>query len=310
MSVTVRHLKIFLCVYREKSITAAANRLHISQPAVSLSIRELEEHYGVKLFERFARRISVTPAGETLYHYANHIIASMDEAESVLKEWDGAGSLRLGSSVTVGAQLMPKLVVEYQRICPLVKLHITTSSSDQIEQKILDNEIDLAVIEGIVHSDMIVADNFMEDELGVFCGKSHPLSAKPDITLQELSKQALLLRESNSGTREYIQSFFELEGISIAPMWESTGTQTLVNAAALGLGVTILPVGLIGEFSNRKELVRLTLTGIELKRKFKIIRHKNKAPSLALQRFVELCKAHALYAEGGWKNDQNSGGNS
>jgi len=290
---TVRHLKIFLSVYRENSITLAAQKLHVSQPAVSLAIKELEEYYGVKLFERYARRLSITPAGEKLYHFANHIIAGLDEAEATLKAWDEAGTIRLGSSITVGAQLMPQLVKEYQRIYPQIKLHITTGSSDQIEQKILDNEIDLGVIEGIVHSDMIVAENFLEDELGVFCGITHPLSAKSTITLLELSQQALLLREENSGTREYIESFFEMEGINIVPMWESTGTQTLVNAAALGLGVTILPVVLINEFNNRDKLKRLQLSGIELKRKFKIIYHKNKALSQSLQRFVVLCKKHA-----------------
>jgi DNA-binding transcriptional LysR family regulator len=299
MGMTIRHLKVFLSVYREKGVTAAAAKLCISQPAVSTAIKELETHYGVRLFERFARRLSVTPAGEKLYHYASHIVASLDEAETVLRDWDEAGQIRLGSSITVGAQLMPALVVEYKRLFPRVVLNLTTASSEQIEQMILTNDIDLAVIEGIVRSDMITSEAFMEDEIGVFCAKRHPLSRRRSVTLTELSREALLLREPNSGTREYIESFFELEGIAIAPMWESTGTQTLVNAAANGLGVTVLPVALIKEVRNHDDLVRLNIEGVELKRQFRIIHHKNKVLSPALERFVDLCKGYAAREQQG-----------
>jgi DNA-binding transcriptional LysR family regulator len=286
-------LKIFLCVYRENSITAAAKKLHISQPAVSLAIKEMEENYGVRLFERYARRLSVTVAGEKLYHYATHIIAGFDEAEAVLRGWDESGTLRLGSSITVGAQLMPQLVGSFQRLYPKIHLHITTGSSDQIERRILDNEIDIAVIEGTIHSEMIAAEGFLEDELGIFCGKSHPLANRKTITLAELSRQELLLREENSGTREYIESLFELEALHITPMWESTGTQTLVNAAAIGLGVTILPLALVEEFVKGDQLIRLFVEDVELKRRFKIIHHRNKSMTSGLSRFIQLCRTYA-----------------
>ena len=160
-----------------------------------------------------------------------------------------------------------------------------------IEQKILDNEIDLALSEGVVHSEMINCEPMTEEELGIFCSSTDPLAKRESITLQELSEQPLLLRRKNSGTRGYIESLFRIEGISIMPVWESIGTNDLVNAAVLGLGVTVLPVNLIREFANGDQLTRLRLEGVEPKRKISIMYHKNKALLPFILRFIELCKS-------------------
>ncbi len=288
---TARHLKIFLCVYRENSITAAANKFHISQPAVSVAIKELETHYGVSLFERYGRSLSITPAGELLYQYATQIISGFDEVGSILKDWDKTGVLKLGATITAGTLYMPQLVNQYREISPHTKMYVTTSSTDLIEQKILDNEIDLALSEGIVHSEMINSEPMVEEELGIFCGSIDPIAQKGNVTLQELSEMPLLLRRKNSGTRGYIESLFRLEGINITPVWESIGTNDLVNAAALGLGVTVLPVNLIGEFSKGDQLTRLHLEGMELKRKISIMYHRNKTLSPVILRFIDLCKS-------------------
>ena len=251
---TLRHMNVFVHVYESKGITAAARSMHISQPAVSVAIKELEAHYGVRLFERYSRRLKVTPAGETLYHYASQMVSNLEEIESALLAWDEVGMLRIGMNVTAGAQVMAPIIEQYRSNYPKVQLHMVTANRDRIEEGILNNRLDLAVIGGNIHSDLIVAERFMQDELGVFCASNHPLAKKREVTLSALANEDLLLREVGSGTREFIENVFAVQGIRIAPVWESACTQTLVRAAALGLGVTILPTQTVQGYLDRDKL--------------------------------------------------------
>ena len=105
---TLRHLKIFLSIYETGSTTAAAEQLFISQPTVSVALRELEEHYGVRMFERYAKHLYVTPAGQQMYQYAKHLVNLMEEAEDAIRSQGEAGTLRVGSSITIATRFLPE----------------------------------------------------------------------------------------------------------------------------------------------------------------------------------------------------------
>ena len=111
---TLRHLRIFLAVCREGSATAAAEKLYIAQPTVSVAIRELEEHYSVTLFDRIGRRLFLTDAGRQMQSYAQHIVALLDEMEARSQDWEETGTLRLGSSITIGTVQLPGIVTRLQ----------------------------------------------------------------------------------------------------------------------------------------------------------------------------------------------------
>ena len=144
---TIRHMKIFVSVYQAQSITRAAEQLHMTQPAVSRAIQELEHYYGVCLFERIGRRICSTESAARLYAQALHIIETLDSMEKGLRDWDEFGVLRVGATITLGNFLLPELAARFQQRHPHLQLRAVVSNGAQLSQHLLENTIDLALIE-------------------------------------------------------------------------------------------------------------------------------------------------------------------
>ena len=175
-----------MTVYQEESITRAAEKLHMTQPATSLAIREMEEYYHTKLFERSGRGIRVTSAGTRLYPSAARLLSLYDEMDAEMKNWDTSGKLRIGSSISIGSCILPQLINRFSKKYPELELYVKVDSSDVIEQNILENHLDFALIEGSVHSEKLNSSVFLDDELVPVCSRFHPLAGAEDI---ELDKQ-------------------------------------------------------------------------------------------------------------------------
>lgn len=184
---TLRHLYIFIAVYQEMSITKAAERLHLAQPRVSQAVKELEEEYGVRLFERLNRKLFVTEKGERLYDYAVHLLELSQEMEEDLLSSGNGGRIRLGSSITAGAFLVPERAARFQEHYPECRLEVSVQNSGKVIRQVLKNELDLGVIEDRAEEEMLVKIPFREDRLYFLCGASHPLAEKePGITGRNL----------------------------------------------------------------------------------------------------------------------------
>ncbi len=287
---TLRHIRIFVEVSKTLNATTAAGNLHISQPAVSLAIKELEEYYGVQLFDRIAKRLYLTSAGEHFLHYATSITALFDEMETNIRNWDALGRLRIGSSITIGTRLMPGYVRAFTTQWPQVQLKIVIDSSDIIIRKVLENELDLALIEGVTNSPYLVVEPFMDDVLAVICSIEHPLAAKGRLTLDELRGEKLLLRETGSGTRDLFDHVLASLGVIIEPAWESTSTTALLNAVANNLGVAVISLRLAQESLAGGRMTALAIEGVSLQRKFNLIYHVNKLLTPSAQAFLAICR--------------------
>ncbi len=175
---TLRHMKILVEVYRQNSVTKAAQALHLSQPSVSLALRELEDYYGVTLFERVGRRISPTECGREFYGYAVHVVSLMDELETRMRNWDAIGTVRIGATVTIGTYLLPELVRRYQAEFPALHVDVQVRRASQVEQLVLDNRIDLGLIETQPEHEELVAVPFSRDELQAIVPPGSPLAAR------------------------------------------------------------------------------------------------------------------------------------
>ena len=234
---TLRHLKIFVAVCESDSITAAAEKLYLAQPAVSLAIRELEEYYDIRLFDRISRRLYLTEAGREFLSYASHIVALFNEMEQGARDLSVRGRLRVGSSITVGNCYMTLYVKNFLVSHPDCDIRVKVTSSDEIESDILSSELDFAVIEGAVHSENIVTETYRDDALTAICPPDSPLAAEKTVASYELCKYPMLLREKGSGTRELIDTTLGSLGVNCEPAWESTDTMALIEAVGAGLGV-------------------------------------------------------------------------
>ena len=288
---TIKHIRIFVTVYQEENITHAAEKLGLAQPAASLAIRELEEHYQTKLFERNGRGIRSTPAGDQLYTNAVRLLSLYNEIDHEMTNWNNSGKLRVGSSISIGSCILPQLITNYSRKYPDLKVHVKVDSSDVIEQNVLENALDFALIEGRIHSDKIHSRIFLDDELIPICSRFHPLADATDVELDELKNEAFLMREKGSGTRELADTNFAVRDFHIEPVWESTSTAALINAVACGLGISILPKRMLEKQLRMHQVFSFSIKDMDLTRHYYLVHHENKYITPAMQNFFDMTMA-------------------
>ena len=286
---TLRHMKIFEAVFRHSNITKAAEELHLAQPSVSVAVRELEEYYGICLFERLGRRIVPTELGKEFYGYALHIVSLLDEMEQKIRNWDALGVIRIGASITIGTHILPPLLKQYQALYPELRTEVTIGKSAVIEQHILENKIDIGLIENqSEHPDINVLP-FMEDYMQAIVAPDHPLAKYSQVTLEQLAQYPFLMREKGSAGREILDACFALEQITVHPLWESASTQAIVRGVAEGLGVAVLPCLLVRK-NIEEHTVKMIPFPQPLTRKLNLIWHRSKYLTDNMNAFIELCK--------------------
>lgn len=303
---TLRHMKIFTAVFQCGNITKAAGKLHLAQPSVSLAVKELEEYYGVRLFERIGRGISPTEAGREYYGYALHIVSLFDEMEKKMKNWDAFGTIRIGSSVTIGTCLLPTLIRRFREQRPDLSVEAQVNSSGVIEQSVLDNVIDIGLIENQPEHPELCSVVFMEDELWAVAAPGHELaeqSRNKAATLEDLARCPLLMREKGSAGREILDACFEVRQMSVRPVLESSSTQAIVSAAAEGLGVAVLPCLLVKKDIAEGRVVRIPLER-PLLRNLNLIYHKSKYLTESMKLFMQLCLEAGKQESGRNKEDE------
>ncbi|HIZ54955.1 MAG TPA: LysR family transcriptional regulator [Firmicutes bacterium] len=288
---TLRHMKIFVAVFQHSNITRAAAELHLAQPSVSFAIKELEEYYGIQLFERIGRRIYPSQSGKEFYSYALHIVSLFDNMETKIKNWDTLGSLRIGTSITIGTHILPVLLKKYQLQYPSLTVQAIVSKSSDIEHKILDNSIDIGLIETNPGHDEICSFAFMQDTMCAIVPCNHPLADHETVTLSQLTEYPFLMREKGSAGRELLDACFALGQLSVQPLLESSSTQAIVKAVSEGLGVAILPYLLVERDIHENAVTMLRLHQ-PLKRELNIIYHRDKYLTPNMNAFIALCKKY------------------
>lgn len=286
---TLKHMRIFITVYQEMNVTRAAESLHMTQPAVTRAIQEIEGYYGVCLFERMNHRLYRTESGRELYARAIQIMDSFDSLEKEIKNWDELGVLRVGASMTNGNFLLPKAAADFQKEHPKLQLKVTISNGAQLQQAVLDNRIDFALIEGKVSSEYLCTDLLTEDHLRLILPADHPLCKAEKIYLKDLTSYPLLLRENGSSGRDFLNHIFALHGLDIEPAWESVSTNALIKAVACGLGISILPEQFVADAVFTGAVAARKVEEEPFARKNYIVWHKQKHLTKTAREFMDLC---------------------
>ncbi len=292
---TLRHMKIFCALCQcDCNTTRAAERLHMTQPAISLAIKELEQYYGIVLFNRIGRRLRITPGGTRFLQYALGVCGQFDDLEREMRNWDSMGLLRVGASITIGSQFLPGYVKAFYHTHPGTQIQVTVAPSDRLEQAILENKLDLALVEGAVRDPAMHMEAYMEDRLCIIASPKEGFRQGQRLTLEEFRRQPFLLREPGSGTREVFDQAAVGAGLSVTPIWEATSTTALVNAVICGLGIAVLPYRMIQGALERGLVVTVSAEGMDFRRNFSIIYHRSKHLTQAAEAFLELCRNYEL----------------
>lgn len=291
---TIRHIKIFEAVCEcDYNTTKAAEKLHMTQPAVSLAISELENYYGVKLFDRISRRLYISEAGKKFLDYAKNISLAFNDMEKTIRNWDDHGTLSAGASISIGAQLMPVLVSRFTKNHPETEIKVRIDRSDHLENALQDNTLDFALIEGIIHNPNLISEDFLEDSLVIVTAGNGRYQNGDVLTVDEFLSQRFLLREYGSGTRELFDSTLSSLGyLPPEPSWESLSTAALLNAASMGLGIAVVPCRMIHDRVEDGSVCVIQVEGIEFRRKYKIVYHKNKYLTKSVCDFLNLCRQY------------------
>ncbi len=270
---TLRHLSIFKTVCELESITAAADRLNISQPAVSIAVRELEAFYDTKLFERMNRQIYITETGKLLRHYADTILAQFDESLDVLRNDKTSLTCRIGVNVTCAETYLSMWVHKIKSEIDGVMLNIHVSNAKEIESKLMDNEIDFAIVDNIPGQIKFESRLLYSEKMCVVCS---PDMYEDKMTLADLQTKPLLLREKGSGTRNCVEAAFCRQGLTPVPYIESISTLSLIRMVKDGHGYAILPRKVIEEELNSHALMETVITDGSFDRYYHLVYHKNK----------------------------------
>lgn len=289
---TLKHMTVFAEVCQTESFTLAAENLHMTQPAVSLAIKELENYYAVRLFERMNRRIYITDAGRQLLNYAKTILNQFSEAANIVGTGDSFATLRIGSNVSVGVNYLIPTLQFFASEQPLIHVTSIVGNSKHIEQLLLKNEIDIGIIDSISISSYFHSDLLYVENMAVVCGTKYKQHLSDSISLSTLTQEQLLMREKGSGLREIIESEVQLAGLQISPAIESLSMTVLIEAAVHNLGILIIPETLVQRQLSEGTLRRVHIRSVLFTRNYYITYHQNKFVTKPMQLFMQEIVKH------------------
>lgn len=289
---TIRHLRIFIEVARTGKMSLAAQRLFISQPTVSQAIRELEDHYSQKLFERLSKKLYITSFGKELFSYATKVVEQFDNLEKTMNDNLHIENLRIGASVTVGTCLLSKILKEFHNLAPRVNTYAYVNNTTMVEKKLLESDLDIAIVEGEIHSQDLVTTPVIDDYLVLLCNNNHPLSKKEKITLYDLQNQRFAMREDGSGTREFFEQILHKYKIQIQLAYEASSTDTIRRAILDDDCLSLLSIHTFEEdiICSKIHIMKTDLN--PLKRSFKLVHHKDKIMTPSIITLKEILKKY------------------
>ncbi|MCI8430741.1 MAG: LysR family transcriptional regulator [Lachnospiraceae bacterium] len=273
---TIRHLKIFITVAECGSMNTAAKELFLSQPTISQAIRELEEYYGTRLFDRLSRRLYITPAGQELLNHAYPVVAQFNQLEQNMKKGNQKEIIRIGSTITVGSCLISNVLNDFDRLIPETETYTFIGNTHMIEEKLLKSELDIALVEGEIHHPDLVMVPGIRDFLVLGCAANHPFAERDAVHVRELEGQKFVMREQGSGTRALFDRFIKRHSLSIRTSWEATCPDAFRNAILYNQCLAVVSVRLLERDIRSGQIRIFNPHTNELERCFSLVYHKDK----------------------------------
>jgi len=291
-----RRLQVFYTVARLLSFTKAADALHMTQPAVTFQVRQLEDHFNTRLFDRTHNRVSLTEAGKRVFGYAERIFELYAEMENSVREMTGdvSGALTMGASTTIAEYMLPSLLGDFKAKYPDVNIRLKVSNTEGIVSMVENNVIDLGVVEAPVTNKNLLVEVCRVDQLVVIVPTSHELAGRESVGMAELSRYPFICREEGSGTREVIMEYMAGQGLDkndLSVCLELGSSEAIKGAVEAGMGVSILSRATI-----EKELELKTLKAVRLdpplERPFSFVRQRQKFRLRAMEELLDFARSY------------------
>lgn len=297
----LHQLKTFYLAVKYGSLSAAAEALSITQPAVTKQIQGLEKTHGVKFLNRFGKKMVPTDAGEALYDLADKIFQIENQVEEVLRDFQQrkSGRIRIHASESFGAYYLPFIINIFRKKYPNIHISVNIFPNQEVIENTIKLENDLGFISYPFEHKKLVIQEVLEDRLVLIVPPSHSFSRLKSLDPQKLDGQSVIMHEKGSATREIVDTFIRRNNLSVLIALELSNNEAIKRAVEEGAGVSLISEHVVIEEVKRKKLKSVPLTDPTLKRKFYLIHHKDKYLSHPLQIFLYMVNQWALeYAKG------------
>ncbi|EQE63310.1 bacterial regulatory helix-turn-helix, lysR family protein [Clostridioides difficile F665] len=250
--------------------------MYITQSSVSQAISEIEKEYGVKLFDRISKKLYLTEAGKKLLGYGRHLLAVNEEMNDCMKHCAKNIRIRVGATVTVGTCVISPIMLELYKVNPLIEPEVFVEDTRLIAKKLLNSELDIAIVEGKIKHPDIVTKSIINDNLVLICSHKHEFYKRDSIEVSELSNQPLIMRELGSGTRAQLEKQLKELKIPMNIRWSCYNSEAILRAVVDNFGIAVISELLIEDYLKKHLLWACDIEGINLHRTFDIAYHRSK----------------------------------
>lgn len=294
MNVTFRQLRVFEAVARHRSYTQAAQELHLSQPAVSMQVRQLEDHAGLPLFEQIGKKLYLTEAGREMYQYSRRIAGALDEAGAVLEQLKGVQRGRLDISVASTANYFAtRLLAAFAKEYPGTSFSLDVTNRATLLRQLEENEKDVVIMGMPPEGMALETESFMENPLVLIAPPDHPLAGKRNIPLSQLQSETFVVREPGSGTFIAMERFFTEHGVTLTTGMEMTSNEAIKQAVEAGLGLGIVSIHTLELELETGRLITLDVDVFPILRHWYVVHRKGKRLSPVATAFKQFVMTRA-----------------
>jgi DNA-binding transcriptional LysR family regulator len=285
-------LEVFAAVGEEKSFSRAGARLGRTQPAISATIKQLEDELGERLFHRMGKSVRPTAAGELLTDYTRRLIRLRAEAVNAVAELRGLsrGSLSLGANETTCLYLLPEVLSAFKKTCPHVQIDIQRAITRSITEKVLDGSLDFGIVTLPVSDPRLETITIHNDKLALIVGPEHRLASRRSVRMRELEGEPFILHKIGTTTRERLVKHFAAGGVEIKVTMELASIETIKRFVSIGMGISIVPRLCIGKDLEEGSLRALTIREASFKRQLGVIYYRDRHQSHAARAFLALIR--------------------
>jgi len=297
----IHQVHIFNIAARTLSITKTAKKMHLSQPSVSIQIKDLEDALNVRLFERINRKISLTDAGKIFFEYSERLLKLIDEMNAVMNDFSSGdvGRLLLGASSTVGIYVLPSYLGDFKEIYPKAEIALMIQNRQEAVEQCIAGELDFAFMQDPPRHPDLQAEFFLKDELVIVCSPKHRWANRDHLTMKTLisEPEPIILREEGSGTRDLIEYVLKRFGIERKVTMELSSSEGIKRAVEANLGVAVLSKAIIENELKNKSLVCLPIKDLNTKRDFYIVRNKKRRYMQLMMKFHDFILERCVQQE-------------
>jgi DNA-binding transcriptional LysR family regulator len=294
---SLRRLRVYEAVARHRSFSRAASELHLTQPAVSMQVRQLEDEVGVPLYEQMGRRIDITAAGREVADCARAVMLRLRESEEALAQLTGAGGGEISiSAVSTAKYHVPMLLAEFRRKYPEVRVRLSVSNREQVVRDLTENSVDLAIMGTPPRGLDTIAVPFARHPIAIIAAPAHPLARGKRLPLARLAGETFLIRERGSGTRSAMERVFRERRFHPRETIEMSSNETIKQAVMAGMGVSFLSLHTVGLEVAARRLAVLDVAGTPVMRNWYVIHRERKRLSPVAEAFKDFLIARGAKA--------------